>query len=109
MHFALPKTDCCNVCSSYISKRKDILKQNRIHKDQDSNNNNNNENVNTDALNLLEITHIKHLEEAAFRRKQMNIDYGDEKIDHNVGNFTIEYSENGLLIEEDIIDHIQYF
>lgn len=88
--FEPPKTDCCNVCVSYVAGLKKYRREN-----------------NEAEVLRLETEHREHLTIAFKRREDMNTDFGerdveDIQLDHTI----IEHDRNGNPVEENPIDYI---
>lgn len=88
--FEPPQTDCCNTCANFLAEIKRARNANNFQ-----------------LADEKKIQHKAHLELAAARRKEMNIDYkGKDVEDILITHSVIEYDEHGQVIDDDIIDHI---
>ena len=82
--FGLPKTDCCNECEAYKTKRTAAIQDN-----------------NQELVQQLEAEHTLHLQTADKRRNEMNIDFGDiEFIDPQTHNVTLAHDLQGNIIDD---------
>ena len=83
LKFGMPKTDCCNECSSFPLQKRDGFKANNIVLVQE-----------------LEEAHLQHLTKANVRRIAMEVDFGAvDYVDVQLENITLEHDFDGQILE----------
>lgn len=77
----MPKTDCCNICLVFTNKKKQAAREN-----------------NEEVLTQLEIDHTDHLNIAAARRTQMEIDFAPNN-NVVINNTVLEHDLDGSILQ----------